>query len=82
MGIRILYRVSLDAVPDPMFYPDADADPSFQIKDQPLKSAQIGYILYILVCHLQVYADPDPDFYWMRIRVLKIMWIRIHNAVF
>jgi hypothetical protein len=47
-----------------------------------------------LACHLQIDADPhsapdpayhfdadqDPDFYLMRIQVIKIMWIRIHNT--
>jgi hypothetical protein len=50
------------------------------------------YIPFILACHLQIYADPDPayhfdadpdpDFYLMRmsIRVPLVTWIRIHNT--
>jgi hypothetical protein len=43
-----------------------------------------------LACHLQIDADPDPayhfdadpdpDFYLMRIRVLEVIRIRIHNT--
>jgi hypothetical protein len=35
-----------------------------------------------LACHLQIDADPDEDFDWMRIRiqVTKMMGIRIHNT--
>jgi len=67
-----------------LFTPDADPDPSFQIKAQtlekvPEKMLTKAHIPYIFDCHLQIYADPDlayyfnakpdPDFYLMRIRI-------------
>ncbi len=81
-----------DADPESTYHPDADTDPRFQIKAQTnekvLKHANIPYILS---CHLQIDADPDPDqlitsmririFIRMRIQVTKMMRIRIHNTV-
>ncbi len=70
---------------DPTFQPDADPDRSFQIRLKPLKKCSnrlIFHIPYILVYHLQVDADPEPvpayhfdadpdtNFYLMRIRIL------------
>jgi hypothetical protein len=64
--------------PEPVlfYHPDADPDgypdPRFQIKAQTnekvLKHANIPYILS---CHLQIDADPDPDqlITSMRIRI-------------
>ncbi len=96
MRIRILFLISFDAVPDPMFYP------SFQMKAEPLKSAQLGsYSRHFglssadgcgsgsslsLCCGSGSWslfdADQDHDIYLMRmqIRVLKIIWIRIQNT--
>ncbi len=59
MRIRILFLISFDAVPDPMFYP------SFQIKAQTLeKVLNYSHILYILACHLQIDAGPDPAYHF------------------
>jgi hypothetical protein len=77
---------------DPYPYPD----PSFKIKAQTLeKVLKYAHIPHILACHLQIdtnpdsvpdpayhyYADPDSDFYLMRIRRMRIQdtkMIRIH----
>jgi hypothetical protein len=63
-------------------YPDPDPCPSFQIRAQTLeKVLKSAHIPFILDCHLQIDADPvpdlayyfdadpDPDFYWMQIRM-------------
>jgi hypothetical protein len=52
-----------DVDPDPTFHFDADPgpDPSFQLKAQTLKSANFPYIL---ACHLQINADPDPAYHF------------------
>jgi hypothetical protein len=43
--------------------PDSDLDPSFQIKAQTLeKVLKKARIPYILACHLQMDADPDPAY--------------------
>jgi hypothetical protein len=43
-----------DAYPDP--------DPSFQMKAQNLKKVfKYAHIPYILACHLQIDAVPDPN---------------------
>ncbi len=52
---------------DPTFHPDADpdSDPSFQIKTQTLeKELKKSHIPYILACHLQIDADPDPAYHF------------------
>jgi hypothetical protein len=52
--------------PDPTFHPDADPHPdsSLQIKTHTLEKVLTwAHIPYILACHLQIDADPDPDFY-------------------
>jgi hypothetical protein len=69
---------------DSTFHPDADPDldPSFQIKAQSIeKVLKYSHIPYILACPLQIDADPvldpayhfdadpDSDFYLMRIWV-------------
>ncbi len=43
-----------------------------------------AHIPYILTCHLQIDADSDPDFYFMRMRIeiTKVMRIRIHNIAY
>jgi hypothetical protein len=58
-----------DPYPDPTFHfdavPDQDPNPSFHIKAQTLKRAQIGslsHFPYILARHLQIDADPDPAY--------------------
>ncbi len=48
---------------DPTFPPaaDTDPDPSLQIKAHTLeKVLKYAHIPYILACHLQIDADPDP----------------------
>ncbi len=62
--------------PDPTFHPDGNPDPSVQIKAQTLENVlKQAHILYILACHLQINADPDPAYHlmWIRMRI----WIRI-----
>ncbi len=53
-----------DADPDPTFHFNADLDPDLSLPNKvskPLRSAQIGsYFIYILACHMQTDADPDP----------------------
>ncbi len=86
-----------DADPDSTYHPDADPDsdffllmrsgsyPSLQIKAQTLEKVLKGaHISYILVCHLQIDADPvpdqahhfdadpDSDFYLMRMLILIV----------
>ncbi len=51
-----------DANPDLSFHFDADPDPSFQIKAQIEKVLKYAHIPYVLACHLQHDADPDPDY--------------------
>jgi hypothetical protein len=78
----------LDA--DPTFHADAGTDPEpypcLHKKAQTLeKILKEAHIPYILACHLQINADPDPayhfhvdpDFYLirMRIQVTKMIWI-------
>jgi hypothetical protein len=53
-----------DADPDSAFHFDADPepDPSFQIKSQNFeKVLKQAHIPFILACHLQIDAVPDPD---------------------
>jgi hypothetical protein len=54
-----------DPDPEPTFHFDADPDPepSFQIKAQNLGNVFIwAHIAYILTCHLQIDAGPDPAY--------------------
>ncbi len=84
-----LFDAEADQDQEPTFHPDADfdpnTDPSFQIKAQtPDKVLKKTHIPYILACHLQVGAypdpayhfdpDPDPDFYLMQIRTRIFFW--------
>jgi hypothetical protein len=66
-----------------------DPDTCFQIKAQILeKVLRKAHIPYILACHLQIDADPDPayhfdaktdpDFYLMRIRIRVPKTMQIH----
>ncbi len=49
--------------PDPD--PDPNSDPSFQRKAQTLeKVLKQAHIPYILACHLQIGADPDPAYHF------------------
>ncbi len=77
-----------DSVPACLF--DADPDPSFPIKlEKALKKAHFPYIL---ACHLQIDADPDPACHFDAVPDADptfqfdadpcvSMRIRIHNAV-
>ncbi len=65
LRIRII-RMRIRFLPNKF---DADSDPNliFQIKAQNLeiqKNAQIGSYSYILACHLQIDADPDPAYHF------------------
>ncbi len=40
--------------------PDPDTDPNFQKAQTLEKVLKKVLIPYILACHLQIYADPDP----------------------
>jgi hypothetical protein len=40
---------------------DPDPDPSFIKRLKTLKKCLKVHIPYILACHLQIVADPDPD---------------------
>jgi hypothetical protein len=71
-----------DADPDPTFHFAAvpDPDPGLQVKAQNLeKVLKYGYFPYILACHLQIDAYPDPA-YHVRILPFNLMRIRIHNT--
>jgi hypothetical protein len=49
----------------PLFHLGADPDPRYQIKAQNLEKARKStYVLYILPCHLQIDADPDPAYHF------------------
>jgi hypothetical protein len=75
------------------FYADPDPDLGFQIKAQNLEQVlKEAHIPYILACHLQIDADPDPAINLIRIpahhfdpgsRILpsNLMRIRISNTV-
>jgi hypothetical protein len=42
-----------------------DRNPSFQIKAQNLeKVLKVAHILFVLACHLQKDADPDPAYHF------------------
>ncbi len=54
---------------------------SFQIKARTLeKVLKKAHVTYILACHLQIHADPDPAYTLMRIhiriRILNFIWCR------
>jgi hypothetical protein len=76
-----------ESVPDPNFHfdEDPDTDPGFQKKAQNLKEAlKQVHIPYILACHLQIdaYPDPDPVITLMRIRIQLITLMRIRILSF
>jgi hypothetical protein len=82
MRIRILIFL-LDEDPDPTFHPDANLDPypdpSFKKGSNPGNtcSAKLGsYSINFGLC-LQIDADPDPDFYLMRMRIQMAKMMRI-----
>jgi hypothetical protein len=73
-----------DSIFHPDADPDSNSDSSFQIKTQTHeKVLKYAHITYILACHLQIdadldsvldpayhyCADPDLDFYLMRMRI-------------
>jgi hypothetical protein len=44
---------------------DPDPDPSFQIQAQTLKKGlKEAHLTYILACHLEIDADPDPGYHF------------------
>jgi hypothetical protein len=62
-----------------LFDADPDSDPSFQIKAQTLEKVLMKWLIFHtfgLVTY-KVDEDPDPDFFFMRIQVTKMIRIRI-----
>jgi hypothetical protein len=61
LRIRTLMQIRIRI----LLFTDADPDPSFQLKTQNLsKVLKKSHILYILACHLQINADPNPACYF------------------
>ncbi len=70
------FRFDADLDPTFRFDADPDLDPSFQMKAQNLeKMLKYAHIPYILPCHLQIDADPDPyPQHWTKEQVLLVSW--------